>query len=315
MKPGDTGELTLTETSSSELGFGLSFKFGINSTPGSPPRFPNGRSLPLLLVAAGTFLNVLMCAFGGEAVLCAPAVFPKESKAGRGVGGATAPAGTTVQVFQENRLSVFVEWEGKRAWIDRQGLLDGNIHMVPLEKASLAVDVTFQKPTSSGATRRLEARRGAKVDVFVRRDDTALVRHLGVCAWIPASALGSPNPFAKRITASVDGFAGSEIPPPEIVPSQLCPELLYEKMVTFEIDARITSLRHYHVIPPSNGYHTGATSWADFNSHGGLCSKTARFEALRGIAAAASESRLCCAGAWIPMIFSITFTSFAIRTN
>ena len=201
----------------------------------------------------------------GEAVLSAPAFFPSESGRGRESGGKWAPAGTIVDVIQENRLSAFVAWEKHRAWVDRQSLLQGKTELVPIGKDFLSTQVVFQKASASGSSREVPASRGTKVEILDQNETSALVRHREVCGWVPLTALGEPSPFAKKISAEFEEFPLEKIRAPELVPSRLSPELVYEKLVPFEIVARITSLRHYDVKPPKNGYHSESLSWADFN--------------------------------------------------
>ncbi len=201
----------------------------------------------------------------GEAVLSAPAFFPSESRSGRGAGGKWAPAGTIVDVLQENRLSAFVAWERQRAWVDRRSLLQGRTELVPIGKDFLATQVVFRKASASGSTREVAASRGTKVEILDENETSALVRHREVCGWIPLSALGEPSPFAGKISAGFEEVPVEKIQAPELIPSRLSPELVYEKLVPFEIVARITSLKHYDVKPPKNGYHSESLSWADFN--------------------------------------------------
>jgi hypothetical protein len=206
-----------------------------------------------------------------EAILSKPAFFPKETRNGRSSGGHTAPPGSIVQVLQENRLSAFVVWERQRAWVDRNHLWNNKTSLVPIESAQLGSDVVFQKPQPTGSPRSIEARKGSKVDVLERGPSLALVKYRDVCGWIPLSAVGSDVPFGKKITASTEGFPNLEIVSPAVHEFQTTPELVYEKLVPFEVMGRITSLRHYDVKPPKNGYHTESVSFADYNlAWGGL---------------------------------------------
>jgi hypothetical protein len=200
-----------------------------------------------------------------EAILCAPAFFPSESRSGAESDGKWAPAGTIVDVLQENRLSAFVVWEKRRAWVDRQSLLHGKASLAPIGREMLAAPVLFQKKPVSGSAREVQTNPGTKVDILERTESSALIRHRDVCGWVPLTALGKPSSFARKIPAVFEGFPLEKIQAPELIPSRLSPELIYEKLVPFEIVARITSLRHYDVKPPKNGYHTGSISWADFN--------------------------------------------------
>lgn len=204
-----------------------------------------------------------------EAILSKSTFFPKETRNGRSSGGHTVPPGSIVQVLQENRLSAFVEWEKQRAWVDRNHLWNNKTSLVPIESAQLGTDVVFQKSQPTGSPRSIEARKGSKVEILERGPTLALVKYRDVSGWIPITAVGSHVPF-RKITASTEGFPSMEIDSPAVNQFQTTPELVYEKLVPFELMARITSLRHYDEKPPKNGYQTGSVSFADYNLAWGL---------------------------------------------
>lgn len=208
----------------------------------------------------------LSCAilFGAEALICKPTFFPKEAKSGRQAGGVTAPPGALVEVLQENRLSVFVAWGRNRAWVDRSNILRGESPVVRIKSAPLAADAQLRQAMPAGPAKPVEVRRNTEVDVLDQAVGRILVRYKNACGWIPETAVGAPDTFARKVQATTDEFThDSEVP--EAIPSQMCPELAYEKLVPFEIVSRITSLRHYDVKSPKNGYHTEALSFADYN--------------------------------------------------